>query len=81
MFYFEPVKEVPKGCLGKKDMDARLNAFMKLNTKAAEVVDWESRYKHIQSAQGNLHRAIKNRGLPVDVKRRNGKLYFVRRDM
>lgn len=81
MFYFEPVKEVPGRNRGRKDMDAKLNGFMKLNTKAAEVVGWEDEYKNIRSAQSTLHNALKRRGLPVHVRIRNTKLYLVRDDM
>jgi hypothetical protein len=62
-------------------MDARLNAFMQLKVKAAEVVGWENSYKNVVIASSVLRLSIGRRKLPIKVSIIDNELYFERTDM
>lgn len=55
--------------------------FMRMNVKAAKYEFTENEYKSVSSAGGNLYKGARRWGYPIDVVRRGGEIYFVRKDM
>lgn len=87
---FVPVEELPKDSRGKKIGDevcdyhkheSELNTFMKMGVRIARIDFAKGESKDQISLATSIRRAVKTLGLPIDVHRRNSRLYLVRRDI
>lgn len=87
---FVPVEELPKECRGKKiggevseyhKYESEFNAFMKMGVRIVRIDFAKGESKDQKSLEPSIKRAIKTLGLPIDVRRRNYKIYLIRRDI
>lgn len=78
---FTVVEKVPNIRKAKKKLRNILDEFMNMNVKAVKFEFDENEYKNAKSCYGNLHKAARNYGYPVNVCKRNGEIYFERRDI
>lgn len=78
---FTEVKELPNKRKAQKKLRHVFEDFMSLHIKIARVDLNEQDYKSPRVAQGCLSKAARYLAFPVDVKLRNGEVYFIRRDM
>ena len=75
---FVKVNEIPKSN-PRRDMEAYLNEFMRMNIKTVRVDDHG--YKSARVAANCLIVACKRHVKPIDVHLSDGRVYLVRRDM
>lgn len=57
------------------------NEFIAMNVKVSKVELDPDDYKSISVAYSVLGNAARRHAVPVQVRRRNGEIYFVRKDM
>lgn len=78
---FTEVKEMPKGRTSPKALDVYFEEFMRMDVKIAKVDFTEHKYVSPEVAARTLYTSAKRRGYPIDVHKRDGEVYFVRKDM
>lgn len=79
---FTEVKELPERTITTyKRPQYVFEEFLRLNIKIAKVEFNKNEYSSTQSAFANCKMYAKRDGYPIDVRMRNGELYFIRRDM
>lgn len=84
MIHVTIVKELPKAKRSyhtPREFDAIFNRFMRQEAKFGTVDSWASSYKNIDVARSCLQVAVNRRELPIEVRKIDDELYFIRTDM